>query len=151
MIRNWRADASLEVTRRGEFPSPYPSDAGRLLTSYTDNHGNEYWIDHARRAIVQMGPLADSAPQAPQVGPQTRLTVAELRKLAMTAAERAHPTFHALRSTLHPREDNVAHRIYYFRWEDYSSPLAESAGPPFLQIGVLPDGTVVSFIDALAR
>lgn len=61
------------------------------------------------------------------------------------------PDFAARRSSLHPLEDHKDRELYFFRWDDFSQPAKESELPPFVQVGIRADGTVVSFTNTLSR
>lgn len=78
-----------------------------------------------------------------------RKEVSELKQIALKTVEEAIPGFERILSTMHPLEANDRREIYYFRWEDLSEPLSKNILPPFVQIGLFPDGSISSFTDTL--
>ncbi|KPJ86167.1 hypothetical protein AMJ57_00140 [Parcubacteria bacterium SG8_24] len=149
-IRRFRAKDGLRLDYRSTNPNPYADDDDeRLIESYQDDDGIEYWIDPRNDTLVQMGPVAGPYPKTHQTGPDIRLSVHELRDLALAQIARELPDFRNLMSSLHPLEDNRNREVYFFRWEDHREPLEESRVAPFVQVGIMADGTVVTFTNTL--
>jgi len=149
-IRAFRKDAQLAPAYRSTSPNPYRDD-GRTIEIYVDAHGNEYWVDPADDALVQVGPGAGMHSAARKTRPEARLAVPELRARATAVVETQLADFAARRSSLHPLEDHKDRELYFFRWDDFSQPAKESELPPFVQVGIRADGTVVSFTNTLSR
>lgn len=149
-IRAFRKDARLSPTYRSTSPNPY-KDGGHAIETYVDDHGNEYWIDPADDTLVQVGPGAGMHSAARKTRAETRLAVPELRTIAVGVVTEQVPDFTSRRSTLHPLEDHKDRELYFFRWDDFSQPAKESELPPFVQVGIRADGTVVSFTNTLRR
>lgn len=149
-IRAFRKDARLSPAYRSTSPNPYKDD-GRTIEIYVDEHGNEYWVDPANDGLVQVGPGAGMHQTARKTRPEARLAVPELRTIAMGVVSAQLPDFAARRSSLHPLEDHKDRELYFFRWDDFSQPAKESELPPFVQVGIRADGTVVSFTNTLSR
>jgi hypothetical protein len=133
----------------GPMPNPYLEEE-RILDTYADDAGNEYWFDAKTGTLVQMGPRADSHPPAHAARPATApLPVKELREKAVAIAAAMNKKFAARRSSLHPLEDNRRRQTYYFRWDDFNAPLKESELPPFIQVALAAEGRLVGFTDTL--
>lgn len=149
-IKKFRGRDDLAVTYRSTSPNPYRDD-GSVIETYVDDQAYEYWIDPSHDRLVQMGPHA-GADQAPhQVRPENRLPVSTLRAQALSLIEAAVPEFPGRRSSLHPLEDNKGKRVYFFRWDDFSSPLKGSELPPFVQVGIYADGHLASYTNTLNK
>jgi hypothetical protein len=147
-IRNFRGSNDGRVTFQSTAQNPY-CDGDSMIDIYADDHGHEYWIDAADGRLVQMGPHADPDKKTSKTGPETRHSVASLRTDALALAEKAVPGFTARRQHLHPLEDNKNREIYFFRWDDFSTPTKESEMPPFLQVALRADGRLASFTNTL--
>src|SRR3989344_4805624 len=129
-------------------PTPYRGDSSPLDT-YADTDGNEYWFCAETGALIQMGPTADYRPPTHPTRSSGKLAVKELRERATELITRLRPDWPTRRSSLHPLEDNRRREIYYFRWDDFSSPVSESELPPFIQVALRADGSLASFTDTL--
>jgi hypothetical protein len=149
-IRAFRGNESLPLTYVGTSSNPYRDDEADIET-YVDAHGTEYWIDPSNDVLVQAGPGPGADQKARAARPETRRPVAELREIAVAVAAAQAPEFLAIRSTLHPLEDNKGREIYFFRWDDLSRPVRETEMPPFVQVGLFADGSVASFTNTLTR
>jgi len=147
-VRRFRGRDELRLDYQATSANPYRDD-GSLIETYADDAGNEYWVDRATDALVQMGPAAGADTPAHETRPEDRLPVAALRTLALQYAEAAHPGFGQRLSSLHPLEDNKERQIYFFRWDDFSAPVRESELPPFIQVALQADGRLASFTDTL--
>lgn len=149
-VRSFRGNAALRVEYRSTGPNPYADDDGRRIETYVDDHDFEYWIDPANDVLVQAGPGPDWHPTAPAVG-QERLSVAELRAKAEALIAAEMPDFPERKASFHPLEDNKARQTYFFRWDDFSTPVKESGLPPFVQVALRADGTLASYTNTLTR
>ena len=137
-----------EVRWKGRFPDPYVDDGSRI-DAYVDDNGSEYWADAKTGRLVQVGPAEDRDQKAFADRQAGRLTVHELRDRALAVVTGQIPDFPSRRSGLHPLEDNDRKRIYYFRWDDLTSPVAETRMPPFVQVGLWADGDLASYTETL--
>jgi hypothetical protein len=149
-IRRFSKDDRMTLTYKSTTPNPYADD-GSVIETYADDDGNEYWIDPRGETVVQMGPVAGPHPPAHKTGPEDRLTAHEMRDIAVELIQANVPEFSRIRSSLHPLEDNRKKEVYFFRWEDYSSTLAESEMAPFIQVGLYADGRIASYTNTLKR
>ncbi len=149
-IRSFRKNRGLRVDYRSTGPNPYADDDGRRIETYVDDHDFEYWIDPANDVLVQAGPGPDWHPTAPKAGTE-RLTVAELRAKAEAYVLAEMPDFAERRPSLHPLEDNKGKQTYFFRWDDFSTPMKESGLPPFVQVALNADGSLASYTNTLTR
>lgn len=149
-VRTFMNSTDLTLTYSGNSANPY-NENGPRIDYYADSQGNEYWIDRVSNRLVQMGPAASASPTPQQARSEARKDVATLREKAMAIAGAQMPNFAEIRSTLHPLEDNKEKEVYFFRWDDSSSPIAEFDMPPFLQVGLNADGSVASFTNTLQR
>lgn len=147
-IRDFRDNGDLSLTYLQTSSNPYKDD-GADIETYADNEGFEYWIDPENDILVQAGPRAGEHPTSRTIGPDRRLPVPSLRAKAISIAVANVPAFEKRKNALHPLEANKDKEIYFFRWDDFSSPVAESAMPPFVQVGLFADGTLASFTDTL--
>ncbi len=141
-IRAFRADATLTV-------SLVAAADNALTATYADGQGYEYRIDHASGLLLTVDRQADLYSQARPTRPETRLPVGALREIALTLITTQRPNFATTRPSLHPFEGNIDRELYLFRWEDYSSPLAESRTPPYIQVGLYADGRPASYVNTL--
>lgn len=149
-IRSFRKNAALGVEYRSTGPNPYADDETRRIETYVDDNDLEYWIDPANDALVQVGPGPDRHPTPPAAG-QDRLSVSELRAKAETIVAGEIADFPARKPSLHPLEDNKGKHVYFFRWDDFSTPIKESGMPPFVQVALYADGSLASYTNTLAR
>jgi hypothetical protein len=149
-IRAFRKHASLALQYRSTGPNPYADDATKRIETYVDDDDFEYWIDPANDALVQVGPRPDRHPATPKAG-QDRLGVAELRAKAEAFVIREIPDFAERKPTLHPLEDNKNRLVYFFRWDDFSTPVKETGMPPFVQVALFADGSLASYTNTLVR
>ncbi len=128
--------------------NPYRDDDS-LIDIYVDDQGNEYWFDVQTADLVQMGPAAGGHTSPHAARPTGRLPVKELRDRAITLASSLIPDFAVRKSSLHPLEDNRRGVTYFFRWDDFTSPVRESELPPFVQVALYADGSVVGYTNTL--
>ncbi len=147
-IRDFRDNYGLSLTYLQTSSNPYRDD-GADIEAYADTEGYEYWINPENDILVQAGPRAGEHPTSRTVGPDERHTVPSLRAKAIAIAVAHVPEFEHRKNALHPLEANKDKEIYFFRWDDFSSPVAESEMPPFVQVGLFADGSLASFTDTL--
>lgn len=149
-VRSFRKNPALRIDYRSTGPNPYADDESRRIETYVDDHDFEYWIDPANDVLVQVGPGPDWHPAAPKAGTE-RLSVAELRARAEAYALAEIPDFAERKPSFHPLEDNKAKQTYFFRWDDFSTPVKESGMPPFVQVALNADGSLASYTNTLTR
>jgi hypothetical protein len=147
-IRKFRSHNDLVLTYQATSSNPYRDDDS-VIETYVDDEANEYWIDPATDLVVQVGPAASADPTPHKTRPEDRVAVADLRQMALDLLEENVTNFAGRRSSLHPLEDNKNREIYFFRWDDFSTPLSESELPPFVQVALYADGRLASFTDTL--
>jgi len=143
-------DRNIRLRFISNEPNPYDEEGERKMDIFRDERGFEYWLDSDNRTLLQAGLSEDSDSTTHQAGQETRLPVTELRELAIRTAARMINGFEQRLSTLHPLEANDRRRVYFFRWEDLSEPLAETELPPFVQFGLYPDGSIAGYTDTLS-
>ena len=109
-------------------------------TSIFDGDGKD-----ESRKVTQLGPGMEAT------GSHGKLTgkISDLREKAMQIAAAGVKDFESRKSSLHPLEDNRKREVYFFRWDDFSSPVKESELPPFVQVGIYADGKLASYTNTL--
>lgn len=171
MIEEWRTapmlakvnkDADMALIRRifgrPEFVLNFQSigengnDYGRNDAIYVDDVGTKYYIDieTARLASIQ-----SDFPGHPNVPSSAAKSVDELRRLARQFAIANSPRLPELEAVLNYQEGckgEGAEAICFFDWrytsKDWSGTDWDMM-PPFLQIGMLSDGQIVTYFDSL--
>jgi len=132
--------------------NPYKADVTDLIDVHCLDNGKEVWTDHATGRLVQVGDTFSNIPLTERsYCREQRLKASELRERAVRLIERMRPDFKEKRPTLHPLEDNRQCKCWYFRWDDFSTPVSESEMPPFIQVALWADGTLASFTDTMSR
>jgi len=149
-IRSFSRNDRLLLTYLSTSDDPYRAD-GAQIDIYADTHGYEYWIAAGTGLLVQAGPGQGSDPPARPAGPCRRLSVPALRAEAIAIAKENVAGFAARKNSLHPLEDNRKGEVYFFRWDDFSSPLAETELPPFVQVALYADGSLAGYTNTLER
>jgi hypothetical protein len=149
-IRRFRDCLDLPVFFIAVAVNPYAGDC-RTMEIYEDQNGYEYWLDPGDDRLIQAAPSARQPAAPHKTRPENRIPVAELRQLALSLIERNVPGFRETISRYHPLEDNRDREIYFFRFDDFNTPVPESELPPFVQVGLRADGRLVSFTDTLIR
>jgi hypothetical protein len=118
------------------MPNPYKD--GLDIITVRISGLQEAWLDSKTGRIVQFGPAAVSAPSE-------RKTVAELRAIARAIAAATVGDL----TRLHPMEDNRRKETFYFRWDDFTSAVSEDELPPFFQVALNADGSLVGLTDTV--
>ena len=147
-IRAFAGKKSLPLIYTSTVTNPY-TDGGALIETYVDDQGNEYWINPANNMVVQVGAYENSRTAPLKRDTLSRQPVQELRKAALAIVEREVPGFKLKRQSFVPLEDNKEGQVYFFRWDDFSHPAKESEMPPFIQVGLSADGSLVSYTNTL--
>lgn len=143
-IRALRSDPALRlsftaITRDG------------ITDIYADDQGYRYHALRTDGTLVEVDRREGLHSKTRPTEPETRLTVHNLRTIAVALVETQRPTFEVYRSTLHPFEGNRDRELYLFRWEDFSQPLPESSIAPYVEVGLYPDGQLASYVDTLEK
>ncbi len=121
---------------------------GRSAALYTDETGMEYYVDVETTRVVEIIPNFQSHPSIPA---NEKKSMDELRGIARQFASTNSPRLAGLESVL-LYEENCKGDICFFRW-DYRN--RDWTGtdwimmPPFLQVGVLTDGQIVTYNNTL--
>jgi DNA-binding CsgD family transcriptional regulator len=121
---------------------------GQSAVLYTDETGMEYYVDIETARLVQIIPNFPSHPNIPE---NEKKSMDELRGIARQFASTNSPRLAELESVL-LYEENCKGAICFFRWDyrnkDWSG-TDWAMMPPFLQVGVLTNGQIVTYIDTL--
>jgi DNA-binding CsgD family transcriptional regulator len=128
------------------------NDGGRNDAIYADDIGTKYYVDieAGRLASIQSGFAGH--PNAPANAVKS---VDELRRLARQFATANSPRFSELEAVLSYQEGSKGdgtEAIYFFNWRYTSRDWTGTDWammPPFLQIGMLGDGQIVTYFDTL--
>lgn len=139
--------SAVGLTVRENEENPYAGDSDIKISVLSDGEV-EVWADENGK-LIQVGPVIGSYDRKKAEG--DNIGVPRLREIAIEKATMVVPSFRSLLSELHPLEANDMRTVYFFRWEDLSNPLKETELPPFLQIGLYPDGSLASFACTLER
>ncbi len=128
------------------------NDGGRNDAIYTDDAGTKYYIDieTGRLASIQSG-----FPGHPSVPANEVRSMDQLRRMAHQFATANSPRLLELESVLNYEEGGKgdgAESIHFFTWryttKDWSG-TDWAMMPPFLQIGMLSNGQIVTYFDTL--
>lgn len=137
---NLFGDISAEYV--GTERNPY-DEGGESVVLY--NYGRYELRTNESGVLFQVGLRQDETPNYSDV----KLLVTELRTKAIEIIGTQIEGFNKILSSLHTLEANDRREVYYFRWEDLSEPLSEDRLPPFVQIGLFPDGSISSYTNTL--
>jgi len=147
-IRAFRKDPGIVAVYQETQLNPYLNGTVDMAI-FIDGSGYEYWTYPETGKLIQAAPAAHVPPRSYAVAPEARLSVAELRLMAIETVSGQVPGFVSRRPNLHPLEDNRNREVYFFRWDDSSVHVPESELPPFVQIGLRADGALVSFTNTI--
>jgi hypothetical protein len=146
LIRQIMADPNLKLTF--ESIQSMPNASGRSVAAYTDETGTEYSIDVETSRLAQITPNFQTHPNVP--AGQTK-NMDELRESAEQFAAANSPRLAQLKGIL-LYEENCKDDLCFFRWDyrnkDWSG-TDWAMMAPFLQVGVLTDGQIVTYINTL--
>ncbi len=121
---------------------------GRNTALYTDETGAKYYIDIDTARLAQIEPNFQSHPNIPA---NEKKSMDELRGIARQFASTNSPRLAELESVL-LYEENCKGAICFFRWDYRNKDWSGTDWvmmPPFLQVGVLSNGEIVTYIDTL--
>jgi hypothetical protein len=125
-----------------------PNAAGRSAAIYKDDAGTKYYVDVDTARLTQIEPGGLSHPNIP--ASQAKSTD-ELRGVARQFAQTNSPSLTKLQSVLSYQEGGKID-IYFFTWtynrKDWSG-TDWAMMPPFLQVGVLTNGQIYTYINTL--
>jgi DNA-binding CsgD family transcriptional regulator len=123
-----------------------PNAPGRNAALYLDNTGTRYFVDieTARLAVIE-----PDYPSHPDIQQSDSRSMDELRGIARQFAMTNSPNFRDLESTL-SFEENCKENLCFFDWryqnKDWSN-TNWNMMPPFLQVGVLINGQIATYIN----
>jgi hypothetical protein len=121
---------------------------GRNAALYTDETGMQYYVDIETARLVEVIP---NFPSHPNVPANEKKSMDELRGIATQFASKNSPRLAELESVL-LYEENCKGDICFFRWDyrnrDWTG-TDWSMMAPFLQVGVLSDGQIVTYNNTL--
>lgn len=124
--------------------------AGRDAAVYVDQAGSKYYIDMqtGRLAEIDAGALAHE-----DVHPAQALSMDELRSIATRFAQANSTRLAELQPSL-VYDEGCKGTLCFFRWDARNLPIDWSGTewaimPPFLQVGVLADGQVLTYYNSL--
>lgn len=122
--------------------------AGRGAALYTDEFGAKYYVDIETSRLATIDPNFQSHPEIPSSEVKS---MDELRGIARQFAITNSPRLAELESTL-LYEENCKGAICFFRWDyrnkDWSG-TDWAMMAPFLQVGVLTNGQIATYINTL--
>ncbi len=167
MVEEWRtapllakvnkdADMALirQITGKPDLQLTFQSISGvpnapwQSAALYTDETGTKYHVDIGTARLAAIEPNFQSHPNIPA---NEKKSMAELRGIARQFASTNSPRLADLESVL-LYEENCKGAICFFRWDyrnkDWSG-TDWAMMPPFLQVGVLTNGQIVTYINTL--
>ncbi len=167
MIEEWRAAPSLakvnkdsdmamlrQVTGKPDLALRFqsiqsPTNApGRNAALNTAETGMKYYVDVDTARLVEIAPNFQSHPSVPA---NQQKSMDELRGVARQFAMTNSPRLSAMESDF-IYEENCKGDICFFRWDYRNKDWSGTDWvmmPPFLQVGVLTDGKIVSYNNTL--
>jgi len=128
--------------------APLANAHGRNAAIYVDETGAKYYIDieTARLVSIEM-----NLPGHPEIPSDQAKSVDELRLIAEQFALTNSSQLVDLQNSLLYEENNKGN-IYFFRWDyrnkDWNG-TDWSIMPPFLQVGILQNGQIITYINTL--
>jgi hypothetical protein len=121
---------------------------GRSAALYTDQTRTEYYVDIETARLVQIIP---NFPSHPSIPANEKKSMDELRGIARQFASTNSPRLADLESVL-LYEENCKGEICFFRWDYRNKDWTGTDWmmmPPFLQVGVLTNGQIVTYNNTL--
>ena len=121
---------------------------GRSAALYTDETGMEYYVDIETARLVKINP---NFPSHPNIPANEKKSMDELRGIARQFASTNSPRLAGLESVL-LYEENCKGEICFFRWDYRNKDWGGTDWvmmPPFLQVGVLTNGQIVTYNNTL--
>lgn len=128
--------------------APLANAHGTNTALYTDEMGAKYYVDVETSRLVS---IEMNLPTHPEIPSAQAKSVDELRLIAEQFALTNSSQLVDLRNILLYEESNKGN-IYFFRWDyrnkDWSG-TDWSIMPPFLQVGILQNGQIITYINTL--
>ena len=121
---------------------------GRSAALYTDETGMEYYVDIETARLAKIIP---NFPSHPSIPANEKKSMDELRGIARQFASTNSPRLADLESVL-LYEENCKGEICFFRWDYRTKDWTGTDWmmmPPFLQVGVLTNGQIVTYNNTL--
>lgn len=121
---------------------------GRNAALYVDDTGTRYYIDLETARLVQIEP---NFPTHPNIPDNEKKSIEELQAIAEQFALANSPHLQELKSIL-LYEENGKGDFYFFRWDYRNKDWSGTDWmmmPPFLQVGVLANGDIATYINTL--
>ena len=121
---------------------------GRSAAIYVDDTGTLYYVDLRTARLVQIEP---NFPTHPNILDNEKKNIEELRTIAEQFALANSPHLQELTSILW-YEENGKGDFYFFRWDYRNKDWSGTDWmmmPPFLQVGVLANGDIATYINTL--
>lgn len=121
---------------------------GRNAALYVDDTGTRYYVDLKTARLVQIEP---NFPTHPNIPYNEKKSIEELRAIAEQFALANSPYLQELKSIL-LYEENGKGDFYFFRWDYHNKDWSGTDWkmmPPFLQVGVLANGDIATYINTL--
>lgn len=146
MIRQVTGKSDLRLSLQSITPlanAPWQSAA-----LYTDETGTKYYVDVETSRLAQIEP---NFPTHPDIPADKTKSINELRMIAEQFALANSPRLAELKSVLVYEEGDKG-IIYFFTWRYSNNDWSGTDWmmmPPFLQIGMLADGQIVTYINTL--
>lgn len=146
MIRQVTGKSDLRLSFQSI--TPLANAPGQSAALYTDETGTKYYVDVETSRLAQIEP---NFPTHPDIPADKTKSIDELRMIAEQFALANSPRLAELKSVFVYEEGDKG-SIYFFTWR-YSNKDWSGTDwmmmPPFLQIGVLADGQIVTYINTL--
>ncbi len=148
LIRGIVGKPDLQLTYDSE--RPLANAPSRPAVVYMDSSGSKYYIDVRTGRLAAIEPGLTSHPVVPD---DQSKSVDELRGIATSFAQANSPRLAELNKSL-AYEEGCKESLCFFRWDARNLPTDWSGTdwaimPPFLQVGLLTDGDMLSYYDTL--
>lgn len=121
---------------------------GRNAALYVDDTGTQYYVDLKTGRLVQ---FESNFPTHPNIPVNEKKSIEELRTIAEQFALTNSPHLPVLRSSLLYEEGGKGD-FYFFRWDYRNKDWSGTDWmmmPPFLQVGLLANGDIATYINTL--
>lgn len=128
-------------------PNPYREEEEEEMMSIFQKDGWEIWTDISDK-VIQYGCKEDLNPIKDR---SSDLTVTDLREIAQEMVLLLADISIGYLTSLSTLEANDRKTVYFFRWEDLSEPLSETVLPPFVQVGLDVDGSLIGYTNTLKQ
>ena len=146
LIRQIIGQSDLQLTFQSV--SGVPNAPWQSAALYTDETGAKYYVDIDTARLAAIEPNFQSHPNIPA---NEKKSMDELRGIARQFVSTNSPRLAELESVL-LYEENCKGAFCFFRWDYRNNDWSGTDWvmmPPFLQVGVLTSGQIVTYIDTL--